>query len=118
MADIYLDSLSLLEAEEAMAEIWGCLEEYNIPSPKIFVDARSNSRIAIKLRFEEPLWAEVVAVRLSTLIRDAPRKWISCPSAPAKRGGVLYRTAGGSPPSNFAQVAAISSGFRAAKRRG
>jgi len=71
MADINIDGLSLPEAEEAIVEIWSCLEEYHIPSPAMSVDVRANSRVTIGLSFEEPLWAELVSLRLSNSMRIA-----------------------------------------------
>lgn len=71
MADINIDGLSLPEAEEAIVEIWSCLEEYDIPSPAMSVDVRADSRITMGLSFEEPLWAELVSLRLSNSMRSA-----------------------------------------------
>jgi hypothetical protein len=71
MAAIKLDGLSLPEAEEAIAEIWCWLEEYDIPSPVMDVDIRADAGIAMEFRFEEPIWAELVRIRLSNWMRNA-----------------------------------------------
>jgi hypothetical protein len=53
------------EAEEAIAELWSCLEEYGIPSPKLKATC-ANKRITIELSaLDEPLWAKLVDTRLS-----------------------------------------------------
>jgi hypothetical protein len=77
MADINLYGLSLSEAEEAIAEIWNCLEEYNIPSPVMSAKGGANSRMTIGFSFGEPIWAALVSLRLSnsmrsTLLRGRP----------------------------------------------
>jgi hypothetical protein len=65
MSSIKLRSLSMSEAEEAIAQLWSCFEEYGIPSPKLNA-TRANNRITIELsEFDEPLWAKVVDTCLS-----------------------------------------------------
>lgn len=64
MAEINLEGLALPEAEEAIAEIWSCLEEYDIPSPAVRVGLRADARMNMKFDFDEPVWAELVRVRL------------------------------------------------------
>lgn len=77
MADINFNGLSLCEAEEAVAEIWSCLEEYDIPSPVVNVGACTNARITMGFTFEEPIWAELVTHRLSTLMCGVGAGWRS-----------------------------------------
>jgi len=75
MAVIELDGLSLAEAEEAIAEVWSCLEEYDIPSPVMSVDVRGTARFTLAFSFEEPIWAKLVSLRLSSLTGSAaPRR--------------------------------------------
>ena len=65
MSAIRLRGLTLSEAEEAIMEVWSCLEEYGIPSPKLKA-SRTNSRMTIELSmFDDPLWAKLVDTRLS-----------------------------------------------------
>jgi hypothetical protein len=85
MADINLDGLSLPEAEEAIAEIWSCLEEYDIPSPVVSVEFRDNSRMTVGFSFAEPIWADLVSLRLSTSMRgNLPQP--AAPEATTARG--------------------------------
>ena len=65
MVVIELSGLSMSEAEEALVEIWSCLEEYAIPSPRIAFAFRTDTEVGMKMSLEEPLWAEIVTVRLS-----------------------------------------------------
>lgn len=65
MVGINLYGLSLFEAEEAICEIWSCLEEYNIPSPVMSLDDRADGTVAIGFVFDEPMWTELVRLRLS-----------------------------------------------------
>jgi hypothetical protein len=57
--------LSLQEAEEVMVDVWNCLEEYAIPSPSMAFDF-SGGGVSFHMRFGEPLWARLVANRLSS----------------------------------------------------
>jgi hypothetical protein len=84
MAAIKLEGLSLPEAEEALSEVWCCLEEYGIPSPRMEVDLRANARIGMEFSFDEPVWADLVSMRLSDWLRS---------SALAERGSKLVETA-------------------------
>ena len=68
MTVIELDGLSLPEAEEAIAEIWSCLEEYSIPSPVMSVDVRAPARITLGFKFDEPIWAKLVSPSYSPKI--------------------------------------------------
>jgi hypothetical protein len=65
MFAIKLQGLSISEAEEAIAEVWSCLEEYSIPSPRLKA-TRANKQITIELSgFDEPLWTKLVDSYLS-----------------------------------------------------
>jgi hypothetical protein len=67
MSAIKLRGLSMSEAEEAIAELWSCLEEYGIPSPKLKATC-AHKRITIELSaLDDPLWAKLVDTRLSNL---------------------------------------------------
>jgi hypothetical protein len=64
MLAIKLQGLSISEAEEAIAEVWSCLEKYSIPSPRLKA-TRANKRITIELSgFDEPLWTKLVDASL------------------------------------------------------
>lgn len=65
MVVIELNGLSASEAEEALVEIWSCLEEYVIPSPRIVFAFRADNDVDMEISIEEPLWAEMVTARLS-----------------------------------------------------
>lgn len=65
MVVIELNGLSTSEAEEALVEIWSCLEEYVIPSPRIAFAFRADNDVGMEISIEEPLWAEIVTARLS-----------------------------------------------------
>ena len=70
MSAIKLRSLSMSDAEEAIAELWSCLETYGIPSPKLKA-TRTNKRITIELSgFDEPLWTTLVDTCLSNWRRS------------------------------------------------
>lgn len=69
MATVKFRRLSICEAEDAIAEIWNCLEEYGIPSPWMtfeFDEFDRGGEVSFKCRFDAPLWAHLVAMRLST----------------------------------------------------
>jgi hypothetical protein len=70
MAVIKLDRLSLADAEEAIAEVWSCLEEYGIPSPMMSVDFHTNARVTMGFTFDEPIGAQLVSLRLSSWMRS------------------------------------------------
>src|SRR6516225_8799808 len=65
MSAIKLRGLSMSEAEEAIAAVWSCLEEYGIPSPMLKATC-TNKRITIEISaLDDPLWAKLVDTRLS-----------------------------------------------------
>lgn len=70
---IKLRGLSISEAEEAIAELWVCLEEYGIPSaPKLQI-SRTHNQITIEMSgFDEPLWAKFVDTHLTNWRRCTP----------------------------------------------
>jgi hypothetical protein len=71
MAVIQIDRLSLPDAEEVIAEIWNCLEEYGIPSPTMNVDFHANARVTMGLTFDEPIGAQLVSLRLESWMRNS-----------------------------------------------
>jgi hypothetical protein len=58
--------LSLQEAEEVLVDVWNCLEEYAIPSPAMTFAFAGGADVSFRMRFAEPLWARLVANRLSS----------------------------------------------------
>ncbi len=84
MAVIRFRQLSMAEAEQCVAEIWTCLEEYNMPSPAIAFDFHGPLRTGIKMSIDDPVAASVMLTRLST--------WIESQVGPSKtRGGPRFR---------------------------
>lgn len=65
MTTIEFRGLSLHQAEEVLADVWNCLEEYAIPSPHMAFAFAGKDEVSFRLRFGEPLWARLVANRLS-----------------------------------------------------
>jgi len=65
MTAISFCQLSMPEAEEVIAEIWNCLEEYGIPSPRMAIDFQGHASIRLEVRLDEPLWAHLLLSRLS-----------------------------------------------------
>lgn len=121
MAVIQLDRLSLPDAEEVIAEVWSCLEEYGIPSPTMNVDFHANARVTMGLTFDEPIGAQLVSLRLESWMRNSvelhtpiardyvPRAEMSPTSCGAEiAAGLALRAA---PPLVLAEP------FRRAKRR-
>jgi hypothetical protein len=65
MPVIYFHLLSVLEAEDAIAETWNILEEYNIPSPGMTFTFRASSLVTIALRVDDPADAQTLMLRLA-----------------------------------------------------
>ena len=66
MTAINFCRLSMPEAEEVIAEIWSCLEEYGMPSPRIaFVFQANATSVSLNVRLDEPVWAHLLVMRLS-----------------------------------------------------
>jgi hypothetical protein len=74
VATIEFRSLSVLEAEEVLAEIWNCLEEYNLPSPHMTFEFGDVGSVSLGCRFGEPLWARLVAMRLWSWLVESERR--------------------------------------------
>ncbi len=74
----------MAEAEQCVAEIWTCLEEYNMPSPAIAFDFHGPSRTDIKMSIDDPVAASVMLTRLST--------WVETQIGPSSaHGGPQFR---------------------------
>ncbi len=73
MPTIYFHLLSIPDAEDAIAEAWNILEEYDIPSPSMTFTFRSSSRVNIALGVDDPVDAQTLMLRLA--------RWISSQTA-------------------------------------
>lgn len=73
MATVNFRELSIGDAEDVIAEIWNCLEEYRIPSPRMTFEFRRGGEIRLGCRFDEPLSAQLVALRLSAWLVTGQR---------------------------------------------
>ncbi len=73
MATINFPRLSVGDAEEVIAEIWSCLEEYRIPSPRLTFDFRRGGDLGLECHFGETVWAKLIALRLSAWISAGER---------------------------------------------
>lgn len=60
MLCIKLHRIFMADAEDVMAEIWNCLEGYDIPSPAMTFTFEGQQHVTMQIRFDEPLWAELV----------------------------------------------------------
>jgi hypothetical protein len=78
MPVIYFRLLSIPDAEDAIAETWNILEEYDIPSPGMTFTFRGRSRIKIALRVDDPVTAQTLMLRLA-------------PWVPSQTGGMALR---------------------------
>ncbi len=72
---IHFHLLSIPDAEDAIAEAWNILEEYDIPSPGMTVTFRGSLRVNIALRVDDALDAQTLMLRLA-------------PWAPSQTGGM------------------------------
>jgi hypothetical protein len=116
MAAIILDSLSLPEAEEAIAELWSCLEEHDIPSPVMSVHVRPGARITMGFSFEKPFWAKLVSLRLSRWMRSTVPSRMPCAMVVRQLGPHLVRA--GETTTSLEQLGDDSPKRHGAKSRG
>jgi hypothetical protein len=66
MRVVQCQRLSISEAEDVVAEIYGCLEEYNVPMPKMAFSFLGGSRVSITMRIDDPIAANMMHLRLAT----------------------------------------------------
>jgi hypothetical protein len=78
MAFIHFDVMSMADAEEAIAETWRFLEQYDIPSPDMTFAFRGRSRVKITLRFDDPADAETMMLHLFPL-GEVAGQWRAVP---------------------------------------
>jgi hypothetical protein len=67
MTQVEFHSLSMREAEEALVEVWRCLEEYDIPAPRMIFTFEGAARVNIRLDVGEPVWADLIRWRLTSV---------------------------------------------------
>ena len=83
MPPIRFNRLSLLEAEEVIVEIWKCLEEYQLPSPKLEFTFHTGETVAMAIRIDDRAARAIVSARLSLLFfLRADEKKENIPSTP------------------------------------
>src|SRR5882762_618745 len=85
MPEIYFHALSISDAEDAIAETWIILEEYDIPSPGMTFTFRGSSRVRIALRVDDPVDAQTLMLRLALLGSVAGRRYGAPPKIQATR---------------------------------
>lgn len=85
MSVIKFHRLFMADAEEVMAEVWNCLEEYEIPSPYLGFQFDGRGRVTLHFQFDDPGRADMVALRLSEWMPTGHR------SAAARTGGHSLR---------------------------
>lgn len=66
MSVVQFQLLSMAEAEDVIAEISGCLEEYDVPPPEMAFSFHGRSRVSITMRIDDPIGANMVKLRLAT----------------------------------------------------
>lgn len=69
MSVIQFQQLSMAEAERCVAEIWTCLEEYDIPSPALSFEFCDRLRTNIRMHIDDPVAANTMLSRLSAWIK-------------------------------------------------
>jgi hypothetical protein len=74
LATIEFRNLSVQDAERVLAEVWNCLEEFEVPSPRLAVKFREGAEVTLQCRFSETLSARLVAMRLARWIAGNERR--------------------------------------------
>jgi hypothetical protein len=76
MPPIRFNRLSLLDAEEVIVEIWKCLEEYELPSPKLEFTFHTGETVTVAVRIADRAARAIISARLSLLffLRTDKRK--------------------------------------------
>jgi hypothetical protein len=74
LATIEFRSLSVQDAEHVLAEVWNCLEEFDLPSPRLAVKFRGGAEVTLRCRFFDSLSARLVAMRLARWIDGNERR--------------------------------------------
>ena len=65
MSVVQLQLISMVEAEDVIAEIWRCLEEYDVRTPEMAFRFDERSRVSITMRFGDPIGANMMNLRLA-----------------------------------------------------
>lgn len=74
MAVINFHLASAAEAEDAIADIWVCLEEYGIPSPGLTFSFPDASCVSIALRVDDAVAARLLMLRLGNWLTLRSRR--------------------------------------------
>jgi hypothetical protein len=74
VATIEFRNLSVPDAERVLAEVWNCLEEFELSSPRLAVKFRGEAEVTLQCRFSETLSARLVAMRLARWIAGNERR--------------------------------------------
>jgi len=65
MVILQLGYLPLSQVEEAIVEIWNCVEEYRFPSPSLRLDFRGRNLAKMGLGTEDRVLLSILSARLS-----------------------------------------------------
>jgi hypothetical protein len=68
MVIIQLSCLRLPEIEQAIVEIWQCVEEYRMPSPGLKFDFQGETMASMALHIEDSVLFAILSVRLANWI--------------------------------------------------
>lgn len=60
--------LSMEEAEEALAEIWTCAEEYHVMSPQVTFSFHGSALVSINLRIDDSAAASRMVPRMRSFV--------------------------------------------------
>jgi hypothetical protein len=72
---VQLVFLPLPEMEEAIVEIWKCVEEYQMPSPKLKFDFQGDTAASMALHVEDRVSFAILSARLSNWIMARGSDW-------------------------------------------
>ena len=78
MSVVQFRRLSMSEAENVMAEICRCLEEYDVAEPEMAFSFHGFSRVSISVRIDNSIAANMVNLRLAS--------WLAAGKPPANPG--------------------------------
>ena len=85
MLTIQLRYLPLREIEEAIVEIWRCVEEYRMPSPDLRFDFQGETTASVALHVEDRVLFAILSARLSNWIVTSGRSFSYAPAVSAYR---------------------------------
>ena len=68
MRHVCLSPLSVSAAEDALARLWCCLEEHELPSPEISFESRPDGTLRLTLAVTEPTYAALAVWHAQSLL--------------------------------------------------